>query len=50
LTRDLPALESRPQSSEQVTDHYLADLAVRHGLKLATLDEGIRHPATEVVH
>src|SRR4051794_37993897 len=33
---DLPAIESRPNSSEEVTDHYLADLAARHGLKVAT--------------
>ena len=46
---DLPALESHPQSSEQVTDHYLADLSARHGLRLATLDERISHPAAEVV-
>ena len=26
ITDDLPALESHPQTSEQVTDHYLADL------------------------
>ena len=26
---------------------YLADLAARHGLKLATLDEGIKHPTIE---
>ncbi len=46
---DLPVLESHPQSSEQVTDHYLADLAARHGLKLATLDKGVSHPAAEVI-
>ena len=44
---DLPALESRPKTSDQVTDHYLADLAARHGLKLATLDAGIKHPTIE---
>jgi len=49
IADDLPALASRPQSSEQVTDHYLADLAARHGFRLATLDEGIRHPAREVI-
>lgn len=49
IADDLPALESHPQLSEQVTDHYLADLAGRHGLRLATLDEGITHPAAEVV-
>jgi predicted nucleic acid-binding protein len=49
IADDLPALESHPQISEQVTDHYLADLAARHGLKLATLDERVRHLAAEVI-
>lgn len=44
---DLPALESKPKVSEQVTDHYLADLASKHGFKLATLDEGIQHMAVD---
>jgi predicted nucleic acid-binding protein len=42
---DLPALDSRPKTSEQVTDFYLANLAAKHGLKLATFDEGLTHPA-----
>ena len=42
---DLPALESNPQKSDEVTDNYLAALAARHDLKLATLDGGINHPA-----
>ena len=46
---DLPALASKPATSEQVTDHYLADLAVKHGLKLATLDAGIKHSAVELI-
>lgn len=46
---DLPALESRCENSEQVTDHYLAALAERHGYKLATLDTGIHHRATESI-
>ena len=46
---DLPPLESHPKESDQVTDHCLADLAARHGLKLATLDEGINHPSAELV-
>lgn len=33
IADDLPALDSHPQSSEQVTDHYLADLAARHGVQ-----------------
>ncbi len=46
---DLPALESRSETAEQVTDHYLAALAQRHGYKLATLDGGIAHPAVEEI-
>jgi predicted nucleic acid-binding protein len=42
---DLPALESNPQKSDEVTDRYLAELAARHDMKLATLDGGINHPA-----
>jgi toxin-antitoxin system PIN domain toxin len=46
---DLPALDSRPQKTEQVTDCYLATLADKHGMKLATLDEKIKHPAAVLV-
>jgi len=46
---DLPALKSSPLKSEQVTDQYLAELALNKGLKLATLDTGIRHSAIEVI-
>jgi toxin-antitoxin system PIN domain toxin len=46
---DLPALKSNPKTSGQVTDHYLAALAEKHGLKLATLDAGLKHPAVELV-
>ena len=42
---DLPALESAPKNTAEVTDSYLAALAEKHGLKLATLDAGIKHPA-----
>ena len=42
---DLPALESNPQKSDEVTDSYLAELAARHDMKLATMDDGINHPA-----
>jgi toxin-antitoxin system PIN domain toxin len=45
ISDDLPPLDSRSATSEQVTDHYLADLAVKHGLKLATLDENVEHAA-----
>lgn len=46
---DLPALDSHPRKTEQVTDLYLAALADKHGMKLATLDEKIHHPAAVLV-
>lgn len=49
IADDLNALESHPRRSNDVTDHYLADLAQKHGLKLATLDESIRHSAAELI-
>ena len=49
ISDDLPALDARPQQSDQVTDVYLATLADHHGMKLATLDEKIRHPAVVLV-
>lgn len=36
-------------SSRQFTDLYLAELAARHEMKLATLDTGISHRAIEIV-
>jgi uncharacterized protein len=49
IADDLPALDSHPGTTNEVTDHYLADLAAKHGLKLATLDGQLNHPAVEVV-
>lgn len=49
LADDLPALDSHPAKSDAVTDHYLADLAQKHGWKLATFDAGIKHPAVVLV-
>ena len=49
ISDDLPALESKAKNSEAVTDVYLADLAAKHGLKLATLDRAIAHEAVVVV-
>ena len=46
---DLAPLDSHAKTSEEVTDLYLADLANKHGAKLATMDEGINHSAVEVV-
>lgn len=49
IPADLHALDSHPKTSEQVTDYYLADLAAKHGLKLATFDGQLRHSAAELV-
>ena len=46
---DLPALDSHPAKSEHVTDLFLADLAARHGARLATFDQAIRHTAVDVI-
>ena len=49
IADDFPPLKSTAQKSQQVTDHYLADLAASKGMKLATLDEGISHKAVELI-
>ena len=49
IADDLAPLDSHPTKSDQVTDTYLADLAAKHGLKLGTLDAGIKHPAADLV-
>ena len=49
IADDLPALESHPAKTEQVTDLYLASLAHKHGAKLATFDQDIPHEAVEVI-
>jgi predicted nucleic acid-binding protein len=47
---DIEALESdEPRAGNLTTDFYLASLAAEHGMKLATLDEGIRHKAVFVI-
>jgi len=46
---DLEALKSSATRSEELTDRYLAELASTKGLKLATLDTRIKHPAVEVI-
>jgi predicted nucleic acid-binding protein len=50
IPADVNALESHPKLSEEVTDHYLAELAARHGSKLATFDAGIKHPSVELIN
>ena len=49
IADDLPALDSHPGKSEEVTDHYLADLATMHGARLATLDQNLIHSSVEVI-
>jgi predicted nucleic acid-binding protein len=49
ISDDLEALESHPRTSGEVTDHYLADLAQKHGMKLATLDAQLNHPSAQLV-
>jgi predicted nucleic acid-binding protein len=50
IAADARALEGTPAtSSNTTTDFYLCQLAANHGLKLATLDVGIRHAAAEVI-
>jgi|SRR5665213_1039180 len=49
ITDDLQALDSHPAKSEGVTDHYLADLAVLHGARLATFDQNITHSSVDVI-
>ena len=49
ISADLPVLASHAGKSDAVTDVYLVELAARHEMKLATLDENIRHPAVTVI-
>jgi predicted nucleic acid-binding protein len=47
---DLPALDGLPAPvTGKTTDFYLANLSAQHGLRFATLDENIKHPAVFVV-
>jgi hypothetical protein len=46
---DLPALGSQANSSDDVTDNYLAELAARHKCRLATMDGKINHPAASLI-
>jgi predicted nucleic acid-binding protein len=48
---DLELLKtSAPAAGTKTTGFYLAGLAEAHGMKLATLDEGIKHPAAVLVN
>jgi len=47
---DLDALESdEPGTGTRTTDIYLASLAAKHGMQLATLDQSIGHEAVFVI-
>ena len=49
LPADLAALKSNPLRSDEVTDHYLADLAAAKDCKLATLDTRLNHRVSEII-
>jgi predicted nucleic acid-binding protein len=49
IADDLPALESKPTKSDEVTDRYLAELAERHGMKFATMDGNIKHQSVALI-
>jgi predicted nucleic acid-binding protein len=47
---DVSALNmDTPSTGRHTTDYYLASLAAKHGLQLATLDEGIKHKAVFLI-
>ena len=47
---DLDSLDGdEPKTGTRTTDFYLASLAAKHGMQLATLDEGIGHKAVFVI-
>jgi predicted nucleic acid-binding protein len=47
---DLEALDTdAPSTGVHTTDFYLASLAAKHGMDLATLDEGIKHKAAFLI-
>ena len=47
---DMEALDTDPPSvGSKTTDFYLASLAAKHGMQLATLDAGIDHQAAFVI-
>ena len=47
---DIEALKTNaPKSGNQTTDFYLAGLAEKHGMKLATLENKMGHPAAFLI-
>ena len=50
IAADLRVLEGdTAPTSAKTTDWYLANLAVAHGMRWATLDQSAKHPATELI-
>ena len=50
ISADMTALDMpKFETARQSTDVYLAELAKRNGLKLATFDGRIQHPVVEVI-
>lgn len=49
LPADVSALETTFKTASQSTDAYLAHLAGRHGMKLATFDGKIKHATAEII-
>jgi len=46
---DFSPQKTSARTSKQLTDIYLAELAQRHQMKLATFDKRISHPAVEII-
>jgi predicted nucleic acid-binding protein len=49
VSANLRALDGKAPNSGKTTDWYLANLAVAHGIRWATLDQDAKHPAAELV-
>lgn len=50
VAADIDALHGAvPRTPADSTDIYLANLADAHGMRLATFDSGIRHPAVDLI-
>ena len=47
---DLSPLDASPfPSAKNSTDWYLCELAQKHAMKLATFDNGMEHPASDII-
>jgi len=50
IAADLSPLDASAfPSAQKSTDWYLCELANKHGMKLATFDGGMKHPAAEIL-